>query len=365
MNYFTIQIKRIVTETADSKSITFSLDKDLQDKFVHTAGQYITIIHPDDNSIRRPYSISSMPQTEDMTISVKEVSGGIMSTFLCRHVQEGDSLQVMPPEGHFVLKPQPDQRRTHIFFAAGSGITPVISMIKTVLEYEAKSIVYLLYGNRTLHDIMFRDALDMLKKRYTGQIYITHTLTRPPFIKSKGLKGFFGQKELNWEGKVGRISGPMVDDFIKDIHPNIEDKNFYICGPGDMIDTVSSVLKDKHIDKRHIHKEYFTPPTSDIPLQNTSQDTSVSRVRVTLKGEDVEFDLPAQKTVLDALVALKKDPPYSCTSGACSTCIAKVESGEVSMDRCFALEDEEVQQGYILTCQAKVTSPTARITYDI
>ena len=197
MNYFTIQIKRIVTETADSKSITFSLDKDLQDKFVHTAGQYITIIHPDDNSIRRPYSISSMPQTEDMTISVKEVSGGIMSTFLCRHVQEGDSLQVMPPEGHFVLKPQPDQRRTHIFFAAGSGITPVISMIKTVLEYEAKSIVYLLYGNRTLHDIMFREALDMLKKRYTGQIYITHTLTRPPFIKSKGLKRFYVQKELN------------------------------------------------------------------------------------------------------------------------------------------------------------------------
>jgi ring-1,2-phenylacetyl-CoA epoxidase subunit PaaE len=269
---------------------------------------------------------------------------------------------VMTPEGHFKIKTDHMKTRDHVFFAAGSGITPIMSMIQTALEEEPKSTCYLFYGSRDESNIIFKDQLDALVSKYEDQLIVSYILSKPLEKSSGGLGGFFGKKSFDWKGLRGRIDAQSCKNFLNEVDPKNTEAQYYLCGPGDFIINVENYLKAQGKDQKTIHKEFFTTISTKEASPNQSAEGSV---KVTLKGETFEINVTKGKTILETLVELKKDPPYSCTSGACSTCMAKVTSGEVTMDSCYALEDDEIAAGYILTCQAHPKTGQVALTYDV
>lgn len=361
-----VKVKSIRRETSDSVVISFNIAEEITQLFDHKAGQYVTIVAEiGGEEIRRAYSICSAPHESYIQVGVKKVAGGKMSTYLVDSLVEGQQLSLITPEGRFVLKADHEKSRDHYFIAAGSGITPILSMIKSVLEEEPKSFCYLLYGNRTEQDIMFKEELDTLAHRYKGQLIVEHTLSQPKEEKKKGLSGLFGAKSSSWSGMTGRISATSITQFI-DLYPGEElTKEYYICGPGNMIEEVTAHLKSMNIDNKSIHKEYFSSPDDKNSKTVAAPGPKGKKsITVHLNNEEMTFEIASDKTIVDALVEMGKDVPYSCSSGACATCIAKLTQGEVKMESCFALDDEEIAQGYILTCQACLVSDTAVVEFD-
>lgn len=363
MNFHTLKIDKIVQETPDAVSIRFEIPAHLAADYRFSAGQHLTVMTEiNGKEERRAYSLCTPPFDPAPTITVKKVTGGKMSTWLCEKVSVGDHLSVMTPEGHFVVHPDHSLARSHYFFAAGSGITPMMSMITTILEEEPKSVCYLLYGNRNESSVIFKQKLDELSSRYSGQLEVTHVLSKPDKKPAGGLGGLLGRKTSDWKGLSGRIDNNKCLDFINS-HPSVHAvQQYYVCGPGSFIETVITSLAGTGIDKKNIHKEYFNAGTQPAEKKSGLDHASI---KVTLRGQTFEMEVPKGKTILDVLVDAKKDPPYSCTSGACSTCMAKVTDGKVSMDSCFALDDDEVEAGYILTCQAHPQTASVTLSYDV
>jgi len=327
------------------------------------AGQYITIeVEVKGESLRRSYSLCSAPYEEDLAFSIKRVEKGRVSNYMLDNMKEGSTLKMLGPDGKFVLLPDVESRKDYYFFAAGSGITPVMAMIKTVLEQEPKSTAYLLYGNRSEDDIIFKDELDLMSSEYKDQLLISYTLSQPKKEKKGGIGGFFSKGTVNWKGWKGRIDETMIHKFLE-LYPTRSRKNeFYICGPGNFINYTEQVLTLAGHDKKTIKKEYFSSP--DDAQKAAPAIGGKAKIKVTLEGETFELDHDNEKTILETIVDAGKNPPYSCTAGACSTCIAKTISGKVSMDTCFALDDDEINDGYILTCQSRAESAEIEIEYE-
>lgn len=363
MQKYALRVAKIVEETDQARSIYFDIPQAHKEAFAYQAGQYITIVlELDGQEYRRPYSLCTPPETTLPAITVKKVRGGKVSVFLNEKIKEGDILQVLSPMGHFIVKPEHQQIRHHYFIAAGSGITPIFSMIQTLLEEEPGSVCHVLYGNTDETSVIFKGALEKLSIKYKGQLFVELVYSKPATRRRPGIAGLFSKKVSDWKGFTGRISPSILEMYLKDMPQKKESAHFYVCGPGDMIEKTVAYLEGIQIPRQQIHKEYFTTPESE---GKKSEFTDAVSLTVTLKGETFDTSIPAGKTILDVLVDMKKDPPYSCTSGACSTCIAKVTEGKVTMDSCYALEDDEVEAGYILTCQSRPASNKITITYDV
>lgn len=364
--FIPLQVKDVRRETEDAVTLFLEYPTGQEELFHFKPGQYLTIRWKEGGKeYRRSYSICSIPEDPLIAVTVKEVPRGKVSPKLNRVVKPGDMLDVFPPEGRFTAEFDPGKRRMIFLIGAGSGITPLMSMVKTALEKEPMSTVVLLYGSRSEAQIIFRQELDNLAERYKGQVFVYHTLSRPD--GDGGLiKSLFGKKKSTWPGLRGRISPELIRNML-DKHAAIkESTRFFLCGPGDFIQMSEQALTGAGIKEEAIRKEFFTPPSSEHPThQNelTRKTGNASKVIVHLRGETIEATVTS-KTILDTLLEMGYDAPYSCHSGACATCMAKVKQGEVKMDACYALSDQEVRNGYVLSCQTRPVTDLVEITYD-
>ena len=361
-SFHNLSIKKVTNETPDAITLTFNVPAELKENFKYTQGQHLTLkFNLNGKEERRSYSMCSSPLDSDLSVTIKKVQGGKVSTHVHQSIKVGDVIEVMQPDGRFYTKLHEDNKKNYYLVGAGSGITPLMSILKTVLEKEPMSCVFLLYGNRDEDSIIFKNELEALQKRYAGQLMIEHVLSQPKREKKSGLGGLFSKGKITWEGKTGRIDGAVMKKFLTENAPRHKASEFFLCGPGGMIDSVEKTLLDEGFNKENIHHEYFTAAG---PV-TVASGVAGAKVIATLDGKTHEVAVPEGKHILFALLDEKVDAPYSCTSGACSTCMAKLISGTVKMDACYALDDSEVANGFILTCQSHPTTDVVELTFDV
>ena len=341
-----LTISEVKQETPNSVSISFIIPENLKETFSFKAGQYITIRHNSNgNEIRRAYSICSNPSSEVLKVGVKRVKGGIFSEFANSQLSAGDKLDVMMPGGKFILDPNPETSKNYAAFVAGSGITPVLSIVQTALEEEPNSTFSLVYGNQTEEETMFLNELEDLQRSYPKRLMI---------------QLIYSREELG-KALFGRIDRAMVNFLLKNKFRDIDFHDFYLCGPETMIDIVSSTLKANHVNTKQIHYELFTTAEGDLLVQPHDGDTTIT---IIVDDETETFTMPQKKSVLEAALANKIDAPYSCQGGICSTCIARIKEGSAEMRKNQILTDGEIADGLILTCQAHPTTATLTVDYD-
>lgn len=351
-----LTISEVRRETADTVSIAFDVPAHLQAEYQYTQGQYLTLRATiDGEDTRRSYSICSSPLDGELRVAIKQVPQGRFSTYANQVLQAGDTLQVMTPMGRFYTEVAPTQRKRYAAFAAGSGITPILSIMKTVLATEPQSEFFLFYGNQRTDTIIFKEAIDALKNTHLQRLSVYHVLSR----EALGSPLF-----------EGRIDAPRTEKFCQLLIDPTHIDEYFLCGPEEMIFAVKDTLAAHHVDPKRVHFELFTsasskaapapkPATTDAPTQDQHQ------VTIILDGHSYRFPLaPDGPYILDAALAAGADLPFACKGGVCCTCRAKVEQGDVTMDLNYALEDWEVQQGFVLTCQARPQSSDVVVNFD-
>ena len=359
-------ITSLTPATADAVTVGFRPPATGGAEWNYRAGQYVTLRFViDGKEERRAYSMSSAPFEGEIAVTVKRVKGGIVSNHIADHLKVGDTVDVMPPQGRFLAETDGTARRDFYLFGAGSGITPLMSILKTVLEEEPKSRVHLLYGNRNEDSIIFHAELAEIVRRYEGQVTVEHTLSRPKKVKTGGLRGLFGGGKTTWEGAKGRIGIPAVQRFLDARPPAATERQYYVCGPGKMIDDVEQALLGMGIHKDFIHTERFVSANDVKDAPPVEGEVRNAVVKATVSGKEHAVTLKPGQTILDGLLEAGAQPAYSCLAGACSTCMAKVTKGGVRMEVCFAIDDDEVAEGYILSCQAHPTTPEVEVTFDV
>ena len=367
--FHSLKVAKVTPEIMDATSITFEIPNDLEGKFDYTHGQYLTLkFQINGKEERRAYSMSSSPLENGVTVTVKKVVKGIVSNHICNNLKAGDLVEVMVPQGRFTLQLDEEKNRTFYLFGAGSGITPLMSIAKTVLEKEPLSTVFLFYGNRNEESIMFKYQLDEMERKYQNQFIVCHTLSQPKKEKASGFGGIFKKAKMSWGGEIGRVDEISAKKFLAENPTRSKEANYFVCGPGAMIDDVENTLLEMGIDKNYIHSERFTSNVSgDESTTHLGAAAPVdgAKLIVHLDGETIETEMKKGKSVLDTLLDLKYEPPYSCCSGSCSTCMAKIVKGKVEMEACYALDDDEIEEGFILTCQSHPTTEEIEITFDV
>jgi len=352
-NFHTLRVKDIHKETEDTVSISLEIPAQLKKLFAYKQGQYLTFKKDVNGEVlRRSYSLCSSPVTdEDWRVAVKKVQGGKFSTFANESLKKGDVLEVMPPMGNFYTEVEEGQKKKYVAFAAGSGITPVLSIIKTVLFLETESTFVLYYGNKNYASIIFRNELEALNEKYGNRLIIHYVMSR---------------EEAN--GAInGRISAEMCLEIANDHQDLFKADEYFLCGPEEMIFNVKDEILKQGIAQNQIHFELFnTPVQSEEESSSSSQDADLtSEVLVIIDGEEHEFTLHSKgDTILDAAMNSGADVPFSCKGAVCCTCRAKLVEGKAHMALNYALTDKEVEDGYILTCQSHPTTEKVVVDYD-
>ncbi len=344
--FYKLQIKDIKRETPSSISVAFNIPNELKSAYKFTAGQYINLkLTLDGQEIRRAYSICSSPNSGDLRIAIKSVQNGHFSKFANENLKVGDILEVGQPEGKFTFEPNAEKQRNYAGFVAGSGITPVMAILKSVLENEPKSSFVLVYGNKSTEETIFHQELHDLQLKYVGRLFVHYV-----FSKSS-------ESEL-----FGRIDKSVVNFILNNKHKEKEFSKFYLCGPEEMINLVSNVLKEHNVAEKDIKFELFSTSTAE----NTSIGNQSGHTKITIMVDDEEttFEMSQKQTVLEAALKQGIDAPYSCQGGICSSCIARITNGSAEMKKNSILTDKEVAEGLILTCQAHPTSAEIYVDYD-
>lgn len=352
-SFHSVKVKEVRAETADCVSIALDIPRSLEETFGFAAGQYLTFRHAiNGEDIRRSYSLCSSPGEGEWRVAVKQVPGGRFSSFANSMLKAGDILEVMPPMGNFVLPAPVAQRKNYVAFAAGSGITPILSILKTVLQKEPESRFTLIYGNSRTDTIIFLEELEALKNVHLGRLAIHHVLSRE----------FPGSDLL-----YGRITGEKCDLLVEKLLDLNEVDEFFLCGPNEMLESVRKSLGDHGIPAERIHFERFSAeglPAPEKLAKRPGNQFDVS-VEITQDGNTFSFTMDSMsETLLDAAQKAGADLPFACKGGVCCTCMAKLLEGKVEMAVNYALESDQVEQGFILTCQSYPLTDSVKIDFD-
>lgn len=354
-NFYPLTVTDVQKDTRDAVVVTLRPAKSDRESFRYVQGQYLTLRRDfDGTDVRRCYSICTGIDEDHLKVGIKKVAGGCFSTWANEQLQVGESIDAMAPMGKFFLPLEPDAGRYYLGFAGGSGITPVLSIIKTVLKREPQSRFTLVYANRSISSVMFRDELDDIKSEYMSRFNVLHVLEDD----AQDIDLF-----------TGRIDTERCNALLSSwIHaPSVSAA--FICGPEPMMLAIAESLKQNGLSDEQIKFELFTsaqpgriPRDESITAEATEK---VTELALTLDGSTRKISMTKPgETVLEAALAAKMDVPFSCTAGVCSTCMAKVTEGEVEMKTNHTLEDYEVRQGYVLTCQCLPLTEAVHITYD-
>lgn len=353
--FHALKVKELRRETADCVSVSFDVPEQLWEEYQFLHGQHLTLkTNLNGDEIRRSYSICTSPGERDLRVAIKKVPGGQFSTFANEKLLVGDVLDVMTPLGSFNTPLNATQQKHYVAFAAGSGITPVMSILKSVLEMEPGSFFTLFYGNRKADSIIFLDQIENLKNEHLQRLSVHHVLSQ----EDPGAELFHGRIDAE---KCKAFCSRLLDvDSVDD---------FFICGPGGMIEEVRDSLQSLGVDRRKIHVELFTSPDADRGvLQKKWAPSSrpiLSEITITLDGNTFTFDHTSSDVpILDAAHKVGADLPFACKGGVCCTCKAKVLEGEVEMEVNYGLEPEEVEAGYVLTCQSHPKSDKVVLSFD-
>lgn len=351
--FYPLTVRDVRRETADTVSIAFDVPEGLREAFRFTQGQHLILRTTiDGEEVRRSYSVCTGTDEGELRIAVKRVEGGVFSAWANDRLRPGDTLEAMPPQGRFYVELQPEARRLYVAFAAGSGITPVMSILKTTLVREPSSRFLLFYGNKGFDHIIFREQLETLKNRYPDRLAVYHVLSR----ESLGSPLF-----------QGRLDGEKCRAYARLLFNPAEVDAFFLCGPEDMIFSMKEALEAGGADPKTIHLELFTSAglKKKIPAATTRTESFDAQVTVVQDGMEFNFRLPSDgSTLLDAAMRAGADLPFSCKGGVCSTCKAKLLEGEVEMELNYGLEADEVAAGYVLTCQSHPKTRRLVVSFD-
>ena len=355
LHFHKVTVKDIRRETADCVSVGFDIPPELAEQFLFKQGQSLTVrIFNKEEEIRRSYSICSSPLENELRVAVKRVQGGLFSTFANTDLKPGDTIEVMPPSGNFYTELSDGNAKGYLAFAAGSGITPLLSIITTTLATEPGSSFTLVYGNKNTSSIIFKEALEALKNRYMQRFVMVNVLSRERT-----------ESTLNY----GRIDSVKCTELSKLFDLKLFDE-YFICGPETMIFDIKDHLESLGISKNKIHFELFTTPVRKsynvIGLDEKTDNTNSSVITVKVDGRTFDFNLDFNSNnILDAALAEGADLPFACKGGVCCTCKARLIEGEVEMEVNYGLEPDEVEAGFILTCQSHPRTVKVVVDYDV
>jgi len=337
--YYDLKVKNIVHETKDAISIVFEQP---QGKIVYKSGQFLTLIVPvQGKEVRRAYSLCTSPFVDaDLAVTIKRVDNGLMSNWLPDNLKVGATLKIMEPMGQFTTEYATDRKRHLIMFAGGSGITPMMSIIKSILTQEPDSITSLIYCNRDIDSIIFKEEFDRLQTKYEGRLHVIHVLDNAP---------------MNWQGYSGLLNHDMLTKLFERIPEwGIEKTTYLMCGPEGMMKNVDTLLDARHISKDKIFKESFVQGIIDKDVKkepaSTSGELKSREVTIRYDGHEYKVVVPPNKAILETALDQGIDLPYSCQSGLCTACRGKCLSGKVKLDEEEGLSQAERAEGYVLTC---------------
>jgi len=345
--FYKLSIKEIKRETPQTISVVFNVPLEFKDFYKFIAGQYVNLkLTLDGKEIRRAYSICSSPTNDELRIAIKAIKNGTFSKFANEQLKEGSVIEVGTPEGRFTFEPQLERQRNYMAFVAGSGITPVMSILQNVLQQEPKSSFVLVYGNKSPEETIFHQQLTDLQNQYLGRLSVHYV---------------FSQKNIDGQ-LFGRIDKSVVN-FVHNKHVGQEFSKYYLCGPEEMINLVNAALKEKNVPEKDVKFELFSAAPT-IEKKPDVGGVEHTKITVLVDGDEETFEMSSKQTLLEAALKQGLDAPYSCQGGVCSSCIARVTSGSAVMKKNTILSDKEIADGLILTCQAHPTSAEITVDYD-
>ena len=353
-DFHTLTVAEVVPETDEARSIRFAVPPEMAELYRFRAGQHLTLRTViDGEEVRRNYSLCTAPADGELMVTVKQIAGGIFSNWVARDLKAGDAIDVMPPHGSFTVDFDPTHARRYVGFAGGSGITPIMSLIRTALSTEPNSRFTLFYGNRDAGSIIFLEQLAALKDRYLGRFELFH---------------FLAEEEGDIDLFNGMLDRATCDAAIANLVPEPNSATaWFICGPGPMMDAAEAALMDRGIAHDRIHIERFTAgrPSAALAAEmaQLQQEAAGLSMTVTLDGRTRKVPF-AEGNILDSARAAGLPAPFACKAGVCATCRARVTAGEVSMAARYGLTDEEIAAGYVLTCQSVPKGEGVAVDYD-
>lgn len=351
-SFHTLRVVSLRRETEDAVSLAFDVPAALRAAYAFAPGQYLTLRATiDGEDVRRSYSICSGLDDGELRVAIKRVEGGVFSTWANASLRVGDELEVMTPDGRFGVAIEPEAARTLVAFAAGSGITPILSILKTILAREPRSRLALFYGNRSTESIMFRGELEDLKDRFLSRLSVFHVLSR---------------EQQDVPVLNGRLDAEKVGVLMRSMIPVASVDHAFVCGPQPMIEGLEKSLADVGLPRERIHVERFTPAAGGRPRAVVVPPSAPPKAIATVISEGVRSEIPVAdgEAIIDAAIRAGRNLPYSCKGGMCCTCRARLLEGRVEMTVNYSLEPWETDAGYVLTCQSHPLTKHVVLDYD-